>query len=347
MALRRALRLVDAVSQAPPFTTQPTGRPMASPWSAGQLSSIVWADVLGADLLPPSREEALSVPAVMRARNLLAGTVASLPLRALRADQLVAPQPSWLYRTDGQVPYLRMAWTVDDLLFAGLSVWAVERDAAGFVLAAARVRPDLYEWDSATGALTVHGEPVDAASVVIIEGAHGGILATEGRALREAAWLERSAMGAARNPVPAVELHQLTDDQPADGEAAGLIRDWAAAMAGGGIAYTSSALEVRTHGTQPEQLLISGRNAAAVNVARMTNVPAALLDATSAGASLTYETVAGRNAEFLDYGVRLFTDPIAARLSMDDVVPRGQRVAFDVSEFTAPGPTPTGPVTED
>ena len=60
-----------------------------------------------------------------------------------------------------------------------------------------------------------------------------------------------------------------------------------------------------------------------------------MLDATTAGASLTYETVAGRNAKFIDYGVALYLEPIEARLSMDDVVPRGQRVAFDLSDFTA------------
>jgi hypothetical protein len=72
-----------------------------------------------------------------------------------------------------------------------------------------------------------------------------------------------------------------------------------------------------------------------------------MADATNAGASLTYETTAGRNGQFIDYGVGLYMDAIAARLSMDDVVPRGQRTAFDVTQLTVTSPLPTGAPTDD
>jgi hypothetical protein len=38
---------------------------------------------------------------------------------------------------------------------------------------------------------------------------------------------------------------------------------------------------------------------------------------------------------------------IAARLSMDDVVPQGQRVSFNDSDLTSPVASPTGFPTED
>jgi Phage portal protein len=344
-----ALRLVRSVTSD---QVKPSGFPLrpqiGSPWSTGQLTAIVWADILGLDVLPPSRPEAMSVPAVARARNLLAGTVAGLPLRALRGQDLVQPQPTWLSRTDGPVsPWHRMCWTVDDILFSGWSLWAVQRDTDGFVIAADRVPPELWTWGPDGRTIVMDGQPADPTTVLLIPGPNEGILNFGGRAMREAAQLERAAANGAANPVPAVELHQTTDDTLTDAEADELRAKWAAAMVGGGVAYTNSALQVIPHGTQPEQLLITGRNAAAVNMARLTNVPAAMLDATTAGSSLTYETVAGRNAEFIDYGVALYLEPIAARLSMDDVVPRGQRVAFDLADFTSPGPGPTGPVTED
>jgi hypothetical protein len=67
-----------------------------------------------------------------------------------------------------------------------------------------------------------------------------------------------------------------------------------------------------------------------------------MLDATSAGASLTYETTQGRSGQFLDYGVRLYVDAVQARLSLDDCLPRGQRTVLDTSVLTALVPdTPT------
>ena len=79
----------------------------------------------------------------------------------------------------------------------------------------------------------------------------------------------------------------------------------------------------------------------------MVSSPAAMADATNAGASLTYETTEGRNGQFIDWGVGLYMDAIAARLSMDDVVSRGQRVAFDTTELRALAPAPTGATTND
>jgi hypothetical protein len=77
----------------------------------------------------------------------------------------------------------------------------------------------------------------------------------------------------------------------------------------------------------------------------MISSPAAMADA-EAG-SLTYETTSGRGQQFLDYGAKFYMDPIAARLSMDDVVPRGQRTAFDTGQLTTITPAATGPATED
>jgi hypothetical protein len=72
-----------------------------------------------------------------------------------------------------------------------------------------------------------------------------------------------------------------------------------------------------------------------------------MLDATSAGASLTYETTEGRNQQFLDYGAQLYMDAITARLSQDDCVPRGHRTAFDTTHFTSLTPSPTGGPTNE
>ena len=51
--------------------------------------------------------------------------------------------------------------------------------------------------------------------------------------------------------------------------------------------------------------------------------------------------------EFVDFDLALYMTPITARLSQDDVVPAGNRVAFDLADFTGKAPSLTGPVRED
>jgi hypothetical protein len=207
----------------------------------------------------------------------------------------------------------------------------------------------MWEFGPDGRSILVGSQPVNAADVVLIPGPHEGVLSFGGRTLRAAAKLERSAARHATNPVPSVELRQVVDVEITPTERDELITGWIAARGSetGAVGFTSYGIEAHVLGAVPEQLLIEGRNAAAVDVARMVGIPAAMLDATTAGASLTYETTQGRNGQFLDYGARLYIDAIGARLSGDDVVPRGQRTALDTDALTSLTPAPAGAPTLD
>lgn len=327
---------------------------LASPWAPtpDQLQSIVWADLVGADYAPLTRAAAMSVPAVQRMRNLLCGSIARMPLVDMIGDQEAPTQPPWMQRTDTDLPpFHRMLWTVDDQLFYGWSLWAAARGASSDgnpILQARRV--PWHRWDfGSDSTILVDNEPVQAGQAILLPGPHEGILTLGAVALRQAADNLAAAANAARNPSAHIWLHYQGDKPLSPDEKATLVGDWAKARRGenGGVAYTNKMVEVKELGTHEGSLLIQGRNADAVDVARMGNMPAAMLDATAAGASLTYETTEGRNQQFLDYGAQLYMDAITARLSMDDVVPRGHRSAFDTSEFTSLTPTPTGAPTED
>lgn len=336
MGIRNALRLSQAVA-APPAA-------VAAPWvSDSTLTTLVWADLLDTDALPLDRAEAMAVPAMARARHLITGAIASCPLLVLRDPDPVPlsreDAPTWTYRTDGPVsPFHRMLWTVDDLLFGGWSLWRSVNDSEGFPVSFDRVPRD--EWQFGTDGYTVtdaDGKPLSATTHTLIPGPHEGVLSFAARTLRAAGKMERAAARHASNPVPSIELHQEADVEVTDDERDKIVASWrnARASESGAVGWTSYGIRAYPLGQVPEQLLIEGRNAASVDVARHVSIPAAMLDATSAGASLTYETTQGRNGQFLDYGVSLYLDAIAARLSQDDVVPRGQRVAFDTSGLTA------------
>lgn len=343
----------DAIAAATgPYASRPSQVGPLSPLSdQSALQAVVWAD-LGVDpsTIALTRESVIAIPAVARQRHLLCGAAAGCPLRVLTGDQLVTEQPRWTSRTDGPVsPWHRMLWTVDDLMFEGWSLWRAVRGPGAELLTADRIPPWRWDEDEHTGALLVDGEPVAADEVILIPGPHEGILNFGGPALtRTIDNLEAAAM-AARNPSAYLELHYTGDDDLTDVEIDQHIARWAAARKGlnGGVAWTNKVLEVKEHGTHEAHLLIEGRNADAVDVSRLVSSPAAMADATNAGASLTYETTDGRNGQFLDYGAKLYMDAIAARLSMDDVVPEGQRTAFDTAQLRQLGAPATGAPTND
>lgn len=353
MGLLRALRL----NRSAALTDSGPVPVMGSPWAD---SSDLWTlalppDLVAAEFLPCTRREALAVDAVSRARDLVTTTIARAPLRMMTGDTVdpAAVQPSFLYRTDGAVhPRNRMLWTIDDLIFHGWSLWAVERGQDQAVLIADRVPVDLWEFDS-DGRVLVDSKPAPADQVILIPGPHEGILTRNATTIRTASRLERAAAARAANPVPLVELHQTVDVAIDDTERDALLAGYGTAVAaanGGstGVAFTSFGVEGKAIGAGGDgaAALVESRNYAAVTAARIIGLPAAMVDASSAGASLTYETTAGRRAQFVDE-VRGYSDAVEGRLSLDDVVPRGHRVAFDVEQITTLTPSPTGPATLD
>jgi hypothetical protein len=345
----RALRLNRAAAAG-----VPVGPVMGSPWSTGDLWTIgLPPDLVASEFLPCTRREAVAVDAISRARDLVCTTIARAPLKAYAVDVLVVPQPAFLYRTDGPVhPATRTLWTVDDLIFHGWSLWGVDRGADGYPLMADRIPVDRWEFD-VEGRVLVDDAHVDAADVILIPGPHEGILERNAATIRTASRLERAASARAANPVPLVELHQTVDVAIDEAERDAILLGYGQAVAaatGGstGVAFTSYGIEGKAIGAPGDgaAALVESRNYAAVTAARIVGIPAAMLDATSAGASLTYETTSGRRAQFVDE-IRAYSDAIQNRLSLDDVVPRGQRVAFDVEEITTLTPDPTGPVLLD
>lgn len=326
-----------------------------SPWSTGDLSQIVWADLFGNEAdFPLTRAAAIQVPAVARARHSLVGAIARLPLRAVRVDAAVDPQPLWITRTDGVMsPWHRMAWTVDDCFFSGWSLWACERDRRKAIQRVERVPAELWTWgnpdDQGDGAVVlVDGERVDPDTVLLIPGPHEGILTSArktilGARLQELMWQRRVAA-----PIPAMEIHQTTEDPLEDQEIDDLLAAWIAARTDpdGAVAFTPHNIELKAHGTATTDLLIEARNAVALDIASHTGLPAAALNASLSTASLTYSTAETAEGE-LNRAAALYANPISGRLSMDDVVPRGQRCAFDITYLTTVPPAPFGPTTED
>lgn len=309
---------------------------IASPLSSGDILAPVFA---GLDL--PSldgavtRDMAMAVPALARARTLICSTIAGVPLVSVdsKGDD-DGRTPDYIETTYGDVsPYHRMLWTIDDLFFHGWSLWAVERDNHGLVIDAARVPFEMWSLDQ-EGNVLVDGQPARADDVCLIPGISEGILTTGRSSIAQAHQLLRAAARAADNPSAQVELHQTNDAPMTEEDVDRLIARWARARAGenGGVAYTSNGIEVKEHGASSEHLLIEGRNAAAVDIARHANLPATMVDATLSGSSLSYQNTAARMSELVTFGLSPLMNAVGARLSQNDMTAPNIRLRFDLDQ---------------
>lgn len=365
-----AAELTAAAALVDPFV-MPVA--LGSPWApVSALESVVIEDVFGAlaQPRPLSRAQAMRIPAVARARHIVAGTIARIDLRAYRGDDVEplsrADEPSWLAATDGPLsPFHRMLWTVDDLFHYGWSLWQVTVRAAastgGFPLRMQRVPMGSWQLEPDTGRVLTYQadpqrpgawslQPAPARSVVLIPGPHEGLLAEGEHTLRHARDLQRAAHNAGKHPSAYLGLKQTTgsplkrrSDDPDETTVDTILADWRNARnnpEGGGVAWLGG-VDVVELGTFDAHLLESGRNAAAVDVARHASIPADLIDASVTDTSLHYSTSRDNDRRAIDYGLGLYMGAISSRLTQDDVTPHGQRVAFDLErwlEGAAPAP---------
>lgn len=319
------------------LTAPPTAPPLelGSPWVTTELSNVL-VDILGADKLPLTREAAMQVPAVAKSRHTICPTLGRIPLILKGTENpetaafIAQPDPS-------MSRFLLLTWTFDDQLFHGVSWWQVtERYASRRPRRARRILPGGVRREDG-GGWTVYGKPVDPADLLRLDGPHEGLLNFATTTLRQASDIEAAAAKNAKNPIPAMELHQTSGPTLPKPERQELVQEWAAARQGenGGVAYTSPNIEAKPHGQPAEQLLITGRNAAAVDVARHAGIPADAIDATPEKTSLTYSTAETKMRALIDFGLAAYGEALVSRLSLSDITPAGSSVAFDYDAITA------------
>lgn len=341
---------------------------IGSPYSTGEnrLATIAVKDIFPADVageMPLTRADAIAIPSVSKARNLLVTVVQGFPLRAIsvdpstKAETDVTDRNAWLYRTNTPVgPAERMAWTVDDLIFEGCALWTVNRGAASGndsrrpILDAERVDPSRWGIeDRGQGLVVVVDDvPIAEQNYILINSPFEGLLNIGTRTLKGARAIEESWVGRAQNPVPMTELHVTDDTGPEQEELQELVDSWAAARTKptGAIGATPANVELRVHGAIDADFMLEARNSIRTDIGSFLNIRAAMLDGTIGVDSLTYSTKEGERNSFYEFDLPFWTQAIEDRLSLDDVVPRGTRIRFD-KYHAYNAPAATGPKTED
>jgi len=300
-------------------------------------------------LQPISRRAAMTVPAVARARNIIAGTIAALEMCTyLETTDAKIPNRPVIKQPDPSLARgTTVVWTIDDLLFYGQAHWQVLAVSPedGRVTQARRIDPlRVNTRTDATGqmilAYTVDGEVVPmkgVGSLITFWGPDEGILNRASRTINAAIELEAAALRMAQEPIPAMVLRNEGMNLPADQKEA-LLTAFKSARRTRSTAYVEGPINLEVVGLDSAQMqLTEARAYTASEIARVMNIPAWYINAESA--TSTYSNVSAERRSLLDFSLRPYLDSFESRLSMDDITPRGQYVEVEMDDFLRGNPT--------
>jgi len=296
-----------------------------------------------------TRTDAMSVPALARARNIIAGTIGTLPLDAYdRATGAYIEGKTFLEQPDKSCAYVvTVAYTAEDLLFRGVAYWMIMDvwPEDGRPKAARRIDPSriTYQVDPITG-LIIDGFYIDGravpnsgvGSLIMFNGIDEGLLARAGRTIKTAIDLEKAAQRMANEPAPSMVLKNSGVDLP-ENQVTSLLNNWKSARQNRATAYLGGNINVEAFGFDAMQMqLVEARRHLSTEIARAVGIPAWYLNAEYA--SETYSNVQQERRTLIDFSLRPILHAIEERLSMDDITPRNQEVRFDLDDYMRGNP---------
>jgi HK97 family phage portal protein len=294
-----------------------------------------------------SRETALSIPSVDACRNLIVGTVVQLHLYRYRGDERLEDDYLTTRPDPSTTIAATLAGTTDDLAFYGVAYWRVlDRDSEGFARRARwtpvrDVTPQTKSSGGSYAELTGYriagvGE-VKPDDVVRFDSPIPGVLDVGGRTLAAALELEEAARRLAAVELPAGVLKN-EGSELGDDEARELVESFQASRRDNGIAFLQGVDYKRENLSPADLQLVEARANVATDVARLFNVPVAMIGASPSGgaSALLYSNLSQQLAILVSSAVAPYLRAI--ELTLSDVYPRGTAVAFDVQTFLRSDP---------
>jgi hypothetical protein len=298
-----------------------------------------------------ARNRAMSVPAISRARDLMASVISCMPLimyketwneqtQEMETTRL-APR-SWLRRMSPSIPNSTLlSWLFDDIFFYGVGYLAItartqdgypsefERLPAGSITRRDQSGPVFF---APSKELYFLGQELDYRNVVqFISGIQGIIYQSPG-VVNTALKLESSRYRNAESLIPSGVLKQTGGEPLSPSELSSIGAQFESARKLNQIAVLNEFLSFEPSQATPDKmLLIDAANYQALECARLTNVPPYLVGVSTG--SYSYQSSQQARADLYIFGVKAYAECIANTLSMDNVLPRGTMVKFDASEY--------------
>jgi phage portal protein BeeE len=292
------------VSATPAFASAPI---QAAAGSAAQVGQFYTYSV-GA-----SQELALSVPTVARSIQMIASMVGCLELKHYTTqwtgseyEELYLENESWMDQPDPKVTRnFIFSQLVTDLMLHGRGFWyitsrstATGRPLSFQWLPAAMVSSlDMAgpQWFGMSDQLEFNGYPLATDDVVQFLAPTQGSMSAEDLSELAAAWRNARQVGA--------------------------------------IGALNSVVTFKEFSSDPNKLqLIESRQFQALELSRTTGIPPYLLGIGVSG-SYTYQNAQQARQDLYLFGTKQYLDAIEQTLSMNQLLPRGRYVKFDVSDY--------------
>jgi len=320
----------------------------------------VIAEMLGvtAGAVPPrvGRAEALSVPAVLKGRNMIC-SIATLPL-VQRSPGLVPVDTNPLFRQlDRDVPnVVTLAQTVEDLLFEGISWWKITgygwdrfpSDVRHLDVGSVSIDPPQdgrrpaplpSGIDPHEPVVWVDGQPTSARQVIRFDSPNPPLLKAGARAIKRAVLLDQAARMYAEDPRPADYFSPADGaDEVDDAEVLDILAKWRTARKRRSTAWVPRSMKYNSvDAPNPRDLqLVELQKQAVLDIANALGVdPEDLGQSTT---SRTYQNATDRRQDRINEVLSPYMRAVTDRLSMGDVTPRGHTVALVLDDYMKADP---------
>ena len=313
------------------------------------LQNLDYFSVLGTPV-STTRALAMSVPSVARARNIICGTIGSLPLTTFNriTGEYVDPhrvinQPD--PRVAGFVVY---CWLAEDIWMYGAGYGQVlemySTTDGGRVRAWTRIRPSRVSVDTEIQTDTITGYKVDGkpvpisgvGSIIRFDGPDEGLLHRAGKTIQAAVYLENAAVNYAKEPAPSMVLKSNGTNLTAE-RISSLLSAWKTARQSRSTAFLNADVELQQFGFDPKTLqLAEARQYVALELSRACNIPAYFLSAETT--SMTYSNAVSERRGLVDFSLRPILKAIEERLSLPDFVPNPVMTRFALDDFLRGNP---------
>lgn len=299
------------------------------------------------------RKQALSIPAVLKGRNLIC-SIATLPLVAKNAANRVVPLPL-LTQFNPNVPNVVVkAQVLEDLLFDAVSWWRVTGfDEYGRPSQVARYAPGDVSLDPPAtyrkgylpselpteGVVWMEGHPVPYDQVIRFDSPNPGLLDVGYRTIARSIALDDTADLLATNPKMRGYFSPSDGADPADDdEILEILEHWKTSRSQRLDGYVPAALAYNPiqDPTPSELQLIEMQRRNDLNLANMIGVDPEDLGVSTT--SRTYQNAVDRRQDRVNTVFAPYMDAFTDRLNMPDVTRPGLTVGFDLDQYLRADP---------
>jgi HK97 family phage prohead protease len=310
-----------------------------------------------------TRSVALSVPTVLRGRNMLC-SVSTLPLQLRDSGNAIQTHPMFdgpkgqPGQFDPNVPNIaHLAMTVEDLVFDAVAWWRVTgRTFDGYPSSVERLEPGRVTIDppatnrqpnilpsglKSNGAtVKVDGLPASFRDLIRFDSPNPAVLEAGRRAIQRALLLDAAARMYADDP-QAKEFFTAADgiDPDEEEEIEEFLASWRDARKSRSTAYVPSKYEYHQSSViSPAEMQLSElQKSAGLDIANALGIDPEDLGISTT--SRTYANAVDRRRDRINDVLAPYMRAITDRLSMGDVTKRGYYVAFNLDDYMKANPT--------